>query len=763
VRLRVLAAAVLAASVAGAAPAARTATLGVRFDDSRPGRIVVATARYRLTLSKTNGAILGLTQLPSGTRLVRGSVGCLWGAVRVLSDTYVGGCTFRRTGGNRFRYAWDGTTLTLRYDARAPDRVEATATLRPHATSIDLRLTVRNGASGTIERVHFPADLVGDSRTATAGYVPTYLPGVRLRAPFFREGSRSAVSTYPSRYAFADYLALDARGGRLAVHGVNPPPSRIAPVALGFTRNPEGQPCSADTFCIVRAFETWIRRGEAWRSATVRLRVGDPVERTIRAYRVDNGIDRYPSVARKLGSKLAKLARAPLVKADLWKGLPPFRSWESDLRRLPRPSLVHPVAFQPGGHDEGFPDFLPPDPSWGSTADLRGAVAEMHRLGHLAMPYLNVSWWDEESPTVRALPRPAEIATLDQRGQPVVITYADKAGIVVSPFSPVVRDRVARLLAQWRAEVPTDCLFFDQIGARPWLRDFNPAAPNPLAYDDGWLALMAPYRGRCLMVEDGWDRLAASFAAFHGGALMLAREHDEPDVRWGEGNWEPWPLATWLLHDKVLFYQHDLFAPTLVHDDEVVTWNVAFGLIHSLDWDARARTLDTPWPQVAGVLQRALGPRYVGKPLASYRRVARDVTESVFGDLVVRANWSAARTHVTGVHRLAKQGFLARTRDGAVVAGAFSGLFGGGRLSPGVHYIVVERTARAITVRHPSGADTDIAISVPRGARMRVEAVGSSGERLGPIPRRLAGGRVVFHYAAAHGGRPVAAYRLVRV
>jgi len=67
---------------------------------------------------------------------------------------------------------------------------------------------------------------------------------------------------------------------------------------------------------------------------------------------------------------------------------------------------------------------------------------------------------------------------------------------------------VAQEMESWRTSVPADCLFFDQLGARPWLRDFNRASPTPLAYDDGWLAAMAPYANRCLMVEDGWDRLA---------------------------------------------------------------------------------------------------------------------------------------------------------------------------------------------------------------------------------------------------------------
>ena len=257
-----------------------------------------------------------------------------------------------------------------------------------------------------------------------------------------------------------------------------------------------------------------MRRGKTWRSPVVRLRVGEPVERTIAAYRRDNGIDRYPSVARKLGPKLATLAPRTTREGRPHEGASPVP------RLVGRPPPPAPPRARPPGllpaaaGTTSFPDFAA-RPRLGTTADFRAAVAEMHRLGQLAMPYLNVSWWDEESPTMRALRNPADVAVLDQSGRPVVIAYADKAGIVVSPFSPFVRTRVADLFAQLQRGVPTDCLFFDQIGARPWLRDFNAASPTPLAFGDGWLEVMSPYAGRSLMVEDGWDRLAASFSAFH--------------------------------------------------------------------------------------------------------------------------------------------------------------------------------------------------------------------------------------------------------
>jgi hypothetical protein len=178
-------------------------------------------------------------------------------------------------------------------------------------------------------------------------------------------------------------------------------------------------------------------------------------------------------------------------------------------------------------------------------------------------------------------------------GDPVTEQFRDKDGYIVSPFAPYVRQRVERLMQEWRTEVPVECLFFDQIGARPWRRDFNPNAPTPIAYADGWLGIFAAYRDRCVMTEDGWDRLADSFVGFHGGVLEMQREFRWPDERWGAGNWEPYPLATWLLHDKVLMYQHDLYPGTFTTDPEVLLHDVAFGLMLSYEWNGEDDTLDT--------------------------------------------------------------------------------------------------------------------------------------------------------------------------
>ncbi len=739
----------------------------VAFDDHGRDRIVLTTLVYELVIDKRHGGLVDLVDRTTGAHLIRGQNGCLWAAIPSGDAPAVTGCSYSRSGSSRLSYAWNAraATLTLayRFDPAADRRADATATIAAHADSLDLRLQIASRWGRPFSVVLLPADLFEDASAVEAGYAPNYLPGIRFKPSFFQHVGND-VNTYPSRWAYADYLALDTGGSHLALYSVNPQPSPIAPVQLGFIHNGGSAPCAGRSFCITHAFETWIEDGQTWTSPIVRLRIGEPVGQTVVDYRRDNGIDSYPSLADKLGPKLAELAQAPLVKADLSRGLPPFGDWGDALRSLPRPALIHPVGFQTRGFDENDPDFLPPDQRFGSTEDFAGAVAQAHALGQLVMPYLNVSWWDAKSPSAQAIPSPLTldgISVQNSLGVPLTEQYGPHTGSIVSPAVPYVRQRIAALLDQWRTDVPVDCLFFDQVGARPWRRDFNPAEPTPLAYDDEWLQLFSGYADRCLMVEDGWDRLAQSFVGFAGSELLLERDFDEPDKFWGAANWEPYPLADWLFHDKVLLYQHDLAESTMTTDPETLTFNAAFGFMLSYSWDDQAHTLDSPWLGTVETFQRALGPLVAGRALTGFRDVAPDVTETSFGDYSVVANWNRAQAYQGDGYSIAPRGFLARTQSGSVVAGVFSGLFAGVRLSAGRHYLVVRRQGRTLTVSQPLGRDTLLGLpaTMARGAR-RVVALDGAGRSVAEVATRRVGGRLVFEYRRSLAGGPIRAYRI---
>lgn len=755
------------ALVAGAAPPGAAddhagQSAGIAFDDRAADRLVITARTYRLTLDKRNGRILDLVDRTAQARVAHGTKSCLWRVESRGHPALKNACSFRPRGARRFSYEWSPASATLALRYRDPVLGAATVALRARDRFFDLRMTIENRGA-VLYHVSLPGELLGDVRTVDAGYAPNVLPGVRIGPGFF-ERVGDNIRIYPSRWAFADFLALDAGRGHLSVASVNSGP--IQPVMVGFLRQPPGGRCSGPVFCIVHQFQTWIVRGGRWTSPVVRIRIGETAEESILGYRHDNGIDAYPSLSEKLGARLSTLARAPLIKADLTK-LKPFREWAVDLARLPSPALLHPVAFQPGGHDENGPDFLPPDPRWGTSAEFATAVEAARARDQLVMPYLNVSWWSNSSPTMRSLPpslQPRDIAVLDEHGEPVTDVYGPNSGLIVSPFAKFVRTRVDDLVQQWRSEVPVDCLFFDQLGARPWIRDFNPASPTPEAYYDGWLAVMARYSKRCLMVEDGWDRLARNLTGFHGSMLMMAREHDLPDAVFGEGNWAPYPLATWLFHDKVLLYQHDLYDGTMATDDQVVTWNMAFGLIGTYDWNDLLGSIASPWLDVVGSLQRVLGPHYAGVRLTGYRDMAQGVTESTYGNLLVLANWKATAGYTAGGYGIAPNGFLARTRDDHVIAGAFQGPFDGHALSAGTHYLIVERDETSVSVRQPLGADTDVAVEPPPswsvGKALDVAVIAPGGDIVGTVTGELQAGRFVFRWARAFGGQTVAAYRV---
>ena len=284
-----------------------------------------------------------------------------------------------------------------------------------------------------------------------------------------------------------------------------------------------------------------------------------------------------------------------------------------------------------------------------------------------------------------------DLSVQDDAGRPVTERFNTRVGYVVSPYVPFVRARVARLIDQF---ANADCLFFDQLGSRRWLYDFNHASPTPLAYEDGWLSLFRSHAGRCLMTEDGWDRMAAAFSGFHGGLPLIQRSLVDQVAPWGNGTWQPFPLALWLLHDKVLLYQHDLCECTFTTDPQILTWNLAFGFLLSYTWDEQTHSLESPWLPIVTAFQRALGPRYAGVALTSYRRIAAGVTETRFGRYSVVANWTREPYTLAG-YRIAPGGFLARTDDGRLAAAELAG-------ASGTTYRIVEDGRETFSAPVPS-------------------------------------------------------------
>ena len=664
----------------------------IYFDDSSTNAFALGNGAWELVLSKTNGGVLALTDKSAGGSLTLGSRnGCLWGASFKFpgpNPAYMGGCSYSASGSNRFTYSWDGVILNLQYTSALAN---ATVTIIPSdGPYFDMSLVIQNQFGDSMGQALFPSELLFRIDEVQAGYLPMQLPGVRLNPAFFA-GKRSFGTNYPGNFAFADYLALDVSAGRLAIYTVNPA-GPIQPVTLGLMDDSASNPGAFKSY---HAFQTAIPSGATYTSPVVRVRVGQSPQETITAYRNENGIADYPNVADKLGANFDAVARSPLVKTDFARINEPFAAAAKGLDGLASPALIHPVAYWAPAFDRHYPDFLPTDPRWGSTDDFNAFITAAHARGFFVMPYTNPTWWDPQSPTVQNLPAPftlQDVAALDQNGNPIFESYGPNSGFAASPSAPFVQQRVGQLMSQWRDQVPVDFVFQDQIGARPWKRDYNPAGPDPVQFSQEWLNLAQTYSSQQLMTEDGWDRLAQWEIGFNGSSMTGATSHDTTQQLWGAssngnrvfgmGNWSPYPLALWLMHDKVLFYQHDLDQGNFVYTREVLTWNAAFGVMNSFEWP-RA-DLDPAWRDLAFKFQRTVAYRTAGRLLSDFIYLVPDVTLSRFGDITIVANWNPGNPYVVDDYTISPSGCLVRDSDGSLLAGVLSD-------DTGDHYVVANQ------------------------------------------------------------------------
>jgi hypothetical protein len=745
---------------------------GIYFDDSDPDIMVVGNgAYYEIGFRKSNGAIAYITDKSTGQQVTLGSrYECLWGAVFPQgSPQYVGGCNYNANSPNRFSYAWSAATgaLTLRYvpDPAASQQVTAQVVIvASEEPWFDLQLQLQNDWGYVLDYVLFPSDLVFLEADIEEALLPI-LPGIVLEPAFF-EQNRSYTANYPGYPGvFADYVALSSTKGSIAIYSLYHQ-GPIRPSVIGFIHDEE---YVSDSTFYYHTFGARITDGDTWTTPWVRVRISEPPLETMRAYRVDNGLQRFRSLKEKLGPQYTHVVQSPLFKADAVQLAMPFSQYPELLSRVPDPGILHPVAYQPGGHDENYPDFLPPDPTWGTTADFAAMFQQAQARGLLVMPYTNPTWWDDESPTLRNLPPPltiADIAVLDDQGAPVREYYDSHAGYVVSPWAPFVKQRLDQLVAQMTEDIPGDMLFEDQIGARPWLFDHNSSSPDPMAYIEGWLQHTRAYSDTLLMTELGFDRLAETEVGFHGSVLLPERFGNTAGW-WGADTWHPYPLALIMVRDKVLFYQHDLAPETMTVDKATLTWNLAFGYMLSYDLfeSSYGGGVDSDWLRLVGAFQKHVLARYADEVVVDFTNPEDNVTRTLFETYTVVANWDRTNTYTSGEHTLPAPGVMVTGANGTLTAGVFAG-YNGVPLSAGDHFLIENRGPTDIIVRQPSGADTHLTLELLPGwdpsDPIEVWAFEETDQVIGRAPVTVTSQGATFVYRQQIAGQLVAYYKVVR-
>jgi hypothetical protein len=427
-------------------------------------------------------------------------------------------------------------------------------------------------------------------------------------------------STYPP--VFADFVHLEAAAGRAAVYRVQPrawapwagakdPSAILIPGRLGYGGDAQGG-------WMDRSFAAFVPPGTTWTSPVVRIAVGSSAEAGLAAYAAANGIDR-PLRAKMRPDVLDRLRRAVLLKIQGGAG-----EISSALPLLPSPVILHSSGYLKGGFDKEYPDHLPPNAGFGTQAEMRELHAKARAAGHLVMPYTNPTWWCDHprGPTFLAAGEAPLAVGLD--GRPYRERYSDNDGWTTCFWHPAVRAANRELRRQFLEDVPVDILFQDQVGARAWRWDFNPAGPLPHAYAEGLLsqadedAALAP-----LGTEDGWDRTAQVESMLCGFTFTLVPgrrpEWAHPfRITYPPDTWAVWPLAQRLAHDKCAFYHHDL--GKFVTGPAELAWTLGLGFNMSYTMHAKAasdaRTMG--WLAWIDRLQKSVCARTTGEPVAAF-------------------------------------------------------------------------------------------------------------------------------------------------
>lgn len=568
---------------------------------------------------------------------------------------------------------------------------------------------------------------------------------VDLLGRFVREGGHWVetggypfyVALVPQRYleykaeyppVFADFVHLAGSAGRLAIFRVQPrtwepwqglhdPTAILIPGRLAFGGDERGG-------WLERTFATHVAPGTSWRSPVVRLSAGRTASESLDDYAKANLLGR-PLREKLPQDVLDRFRRAVLVKYD-----GSARDQLEALPLLPVPSLIHFADYLHGGFDKQYPDHLPPRARYGTPGELHALLDRARELGHLVMPYTNPTWWCDEPRGPTFLKAGEAPLARDRDGRPYHEKYGPRSvGWTTTLWHPAVRAANRELRRQFVEEYPVDILFQDQVGARTWVYDRNPASPTRYAYAEGLLSQAdEDARVRPLSTEDGYDRVlnaevqlcGFTFAMVPGSNPSWARSFKS---RYPAATWEIFPVAQILAHEKAAMLHHDL--GKFVSDQRTLAWTLGLGFAMSEQVPARAlhepRRLE--WLRWLARIQQSLSARYMGGPVLAFEH---EPGRTDADDGVIRATYGPVRLvanlgpdpRPSGSHLLAGFGFHASASG--LVAGDLRKL-AGHNFGPEGASFVVEGTAHDAQLWVWGSPGGEAGAVLPEGTEGRVE------------------------------------------
>ncbi|MFC5529882.1 discoidin domain-containing protein [Cohnella yongneupensis] len=708
------------------------------------GLLVLSNADYEIAFDASHGGVSYLKDKKSTGDLTLGNrEGALWWAI-MKDDTSVNSAKT-----TDFTYEWNKKKSELTFHYGGLVKVDITTTFGDDHR-IYMSAALVNGSEQTIKSFRFPYELKIEGSGVKDAILPM-LPGAKLKDTFFKE-SNSFSDQYPG-VMFASYLAMRTNTGNLAIYDVGGETTVMTEIGYKNQINAPGKTS------FVHNYRTWIDPKKEWKSPTVVLEVGGDYSNSMVSYRHLNGIDKYRSLDDKLGKDAEAYYQLPLYKTDIsaikdanWSNLT-----SNFIDKMNYNGIIHLVGFQTGGHDENYPDFIPPDPKWGTDATFQQFVKHAKDKGNKIVPYTNMSWWGKSSPTLANLPSGTTLDSLVVQKENNTIqseSYGMHEGYVVNPGDPFFVKRTTEEHAKLIDVAGFDGVFEDQWGIRnsPYVYNANkPVGTDPsTAYFQGVRDYFNGLNIHMYM-EDGTDVLADDSVGFMGATYLW----DLLGYRKNTASYtEYYPLSGMLMRDKVMFYQHNLAGETMTDDQDMLRWNVAMGYNLSADF---YNGVSSPWVDAIGVFQKYVLSGYADALVQGFEQVTPTVTRTDFGTRKVTANWDTKQAYVLDQDvTLSPGGFDILSTDGTVRAGNYT-RYNGFDLDKGDHDLVEVRGEGSIRVYQPIGSDTTLKIKKgDKWPHVAASAYLANGTKIADLAVKEEGDYAVFDYVATIKDQKVA-------
>jgi hypothetical protein len=709
-------------------------------------QITIDATHYQIAFDKSNGNIAWIIDKSTNGKVTYGGKnGLLWFSRAGWSAT-----ERIESKSCPMTYTWEATssTLTFHYTGALTVDVKVTAS---DANWIELAAQVVNTRTAVIDTFSFPADLLINVNEVKDAFYPRD-PGITLSKEFFT-ARNSFVEIYPG-HIFADFLAVQTTNGSLALY-TKGKDKNLENTMVGYS-----DPGSGLNTTIQHKFSCSVALGQTRVFPPVAIRIGETYIASGTAYRNDNGIDKFPSLSEKLGAKKERFFSEVVYKWDMTATNLSFaESKAAIIDKLPLPGILLPATFQNGKHDQMYPDFLPPNPLFGTTEQMQDMVSYAHQKGSLVYPYVNFSWWDLNSPTLLNIPAGVSVASITDRPE----TYNGTRGVTVIPDKPFVLQRTTQERDLLCTKVGLDGLLEDQWGVHPMLttKHFNGVQAN-----------LAAGKAYNLGTECGIDMQAQYLAAFFGSML-------DWDVRW-PAVVTPYafyfPMQGVMLRDKVLLYQHGLSQIGWTHSKAMLRWNLAYGfqLSSTVFLYADSPTSpapedflqdglhidDNPWIKVAGEFQKYVLSRYADENVSNFDALGNGIYKTTFKTFATYSSWSNQPYTISG-NTLSPNGVATIADNGSALAGVFTA-FNSVALSAGDHYIAMVRDSISIKLFHPKGAVTPITLTLPsewKTYTLKSYSLGNA--QLGDVPFTKNGQNITFSAAENLNSGPGGYYCLL--